>query len=159
MSFVEWAYIKLHGENSLEVVMFYDTLNSLYEAYVDRWSSQTSSRDHVNEGCSYSQDEDTLFQNFDSSYNNATSSSVSNELQSYLDEQRLDRKMELDVLGWWKKEEFRYPILSRLAGDMLMIPVSTVASESAFSIAGRVLDQYPSSLLPETVQALLCSRD
>ncbi|CAM8893299.1 unnamed protein product [Rhodiola kirilowii] len=123
MSFVEWAYIKLRGENSLEVVMFKDTLNSLYEAYVDRWSSQTSSIDHVNEGCSYSQGEDALFQDFDSSYNNATSSSVRNELQSYLYEQRLDRKMELDVLGWWKKEEFRYPILSRLAGDMLMIPV------------------------------------
>ncbi|KAL9659723.1 hypothetical protein QQ045_024532 [Rhodiola kirilowii] len=103
--------------------MFKDTLNSLYEAYVDRWSSQTSSIDHVNEGCSYSQGEDALFQDFDSSYNNATSSSVRNELQSYLYEQRLDRKMELDVLGWWKKEEFRYPILSRLAGDMLMIPV------------------------------------
>ncbi|KAL9668567.1 hypothetical protein QQ045_006103 [Rhodiola kirilowii] len=40
MSFVEWAYIKLHGENPLEVVMFKDTLNSLYEVYVHRWSSQ-----------------------------------------------------------------------------------------------------------------------
>ncbi|CAM8937385.1 unnamed protein product [Rhodiola kirilowii] len=90
---------------------------------------------------------------------NATSASVRNELQSYLDEQRLDRKLELDVLSWWKKEEFRYPILSRLAGDMLMIPDSTVASESAFSTAGRILDQYRRSLLPETVQALLCSRD
>ncbi|KAL9677426.1 hypothetical protein QQ045_005655 [Rhodiola kirilowii] len=142
-----------------KVVMFKDTLNSLYDVYVDRWSSQTSSRDHVNDGCSYSQGESTLFQDFDSSYNNATSSSVRNELQSYLDEQRLDRKLELDVLSWWKKEEFRYPILSRLAGDMLMIPVSTVASESTFSTAGRILDQYRSSLLLETVQALLCSRD
>ncbi|KAL9691050.1 hypothetical protein QQ045_011467 [Rhodiola kirilowii] len=71
----------------------------------------------------------------------------------------LDFGLELDVLGWWKKEELRYSILSRLAGDMLMIPVSTVASESAFSTVGRILDQYRSSLLPETVQALLCSRD
>ncbi|KAL9678888.1 hypothetical protein QQ045_016739 [Rhodiola kirilowii] len=66
---------------------------------------------------------------------------------------------ELDVLFRWKTEQLRYLVLSRLAGDMLMTPISTVASESAFSVAGRVLDQYRSSLLPEIVQALLCSRD
>ncbi|CAM8937390.1 unnamed protein product [Rhodiola kirilowii] len=97
MSFVEWAYTKLNGENSLELVMFTDTLHSLYEAYVDKWSSQTSSRDHVDERCSYSKDEDTLFQDFDSSYNDATSFSVRNELQSYLVEKRLERKKDLDV--------------------------------------------------------------
>ena len=82
-----------------------------------------------------------------------------NELQKYLEDKIIDRKVDIDVLSWWQMERFHYPILSQLARDVLTIPISTVASESAFSIGGRVLDQYRSSLLPETVQALLCTRD
>lgn len=80
-------------------------------------------------------------------------------MYKYLDEERLDRKQDIDVLSWWQMERFHYPILSHLARDVLTIPISTVASESAFSVGGRVLDQYRSSLLPEIVQALLCTRD
>ena len=85
------------------------------------------------------------------SYMGGTSLSKKSELDKYFDEERLDRKYELDVLEWWKGEQFRYPILSHLARDVLAIPISTVASESAFSIGGKVLDQYRTSLLPEVV--------
>ena len=40
-----------------------------------------------------------------------------------------------------------------------MVLVSTVASESAFSTRGRVLDAFRSSLLSTTVQALICTQD
>ena len=53
----------------------------------------------------------------------------------------------------------RFPTLSKIARDVLAIPVSTVASESAFSTRGRVLDQYRSSLTPKIVQALVCTQD
>ena len=63
----------------------------------------------------------------------------------------LIKKKELDILTFWKGEQFRHPILSRLACDVMAIPISTIASESAFSTGGRVLNKYRSSLLPETV--------
>nr|KYP68859.1 Putative AC9 transposase [Cajanus cajan] len=53
----------------------------------------------------------------------------------------------------------RFPILSNMARDLLVIPISTMASESAFSIGGRVLDAYRSSLTPQMVEALFCMQD
>ncbi|GKV07474.1 hypothetical protein SLEP1_g19249 [Rubroshorea leprosula] len=43
----------------------------------------------------------------------------------------------------------RFPILVAMARDILVIPVSTVASKSAFSTSGRVLDDFRSSLTPK----------
>ena len=38
------------------------------------------------------------------------------------------------------------------------IPASSVPSESAFSMVGRIIDDYRASLKPETVQALMLSK-
>jgi hypothetical protein len=77
----------------------------------------------------------------------------------YLEESRVDRNSELDVLAFWKANEFRYPTLARMARDFLTIPVSTVASESTFSASGRVLNEHRSSLSKDTIEALICSKD
>ena len=50
-------------------------------------------------------------------------------------------------------------MLSKLARDVLAVPVSTVASESAFSTGGRILDPFRSSLSPLMVQNLVCAQD
>ncbi|KAK2663377.1 hypothetical protein Ddye_001951 [Dipteronia dyeriana] len=41
-----------------------------------------------------------------------------------------------DLLKWWQNKRNTFPILSRLACDVLAIPVSTVSSEQVFSTAG-----------------------
>ncbi|CAN0883917.1 Putative AC transposase [Linum grandiflorum] len=38
-----------------------------------------------------------------------------------------------DILGWWMRNEMRYPILSAMPRDILVVPITTVASESTFS--------------------------
>ena len=50
-------------------------------------------------------------------------------------------------------------MLSKLARDVLDVPVSTVASESAFSTGGRIHDLFQSSLSPFMVQNLVCAQD
>ncbi|PWA70609.1 zinc finger, BED-type [Artemisia annua] len=39
------------------------------------------------------------------------------------------------------------------------MPISMVASESAFSTDGRVIDKFRSSLTPKTMKALICTED
>jgi hypothetical protein len=80
-------------------------------------------------------------------------------MKLYLDEPRLDRIAKLDILAFWKGNEFRYPDVACMARDILSIPVSTVASESTFSVGERVIDQFRSSLKPDFVEALVCTRD
>ena len=53
----------------------------------------------------------------------------------------------------------RYRILSQVTHEVLAIPVSTVASEFAFSTKGRVLDPFRSSFSPNTVKALICTQN
>ncbi|GJU86158.1 zinc finger BED domain-containing protein RICESLEEPER 2 [Tanacetum coccineum] len=42
--------------------------------------------------------------------------------------------------------------------DILSIQISTVASESAFSTSGRVLDPYRNALSTQIVEALICTQ-
>ncbi|CAH9126313.1 unnamed protein product [Cuscuta epithymum] len=82
-----------------------------------------------------------------------------NELELYLSENILEEDNEFDILRWWKLNSERFPILSKMARDILVVPISTVASESTFSTSGRVLDCFRSSLSAKIVEALICAQD
>jgi hypothetical protein len=85
------------------------------------------------------------------------------ECRSEVDQYLLDgfeaNIIDFDILNWWKVNTPKYPTLAAIARDVLAIPISTVASESAFSNGGRVLDTFRSLLSPLTVEALICTQD
>lgn len=81
------------------------------------------------------------------------------ELDHYLEDDVLPRSNNFDILSWWKNHGVKYPNLRLIARDILAIPVSTVASESAFSTSGRLLSPHRSRLSSKTVEALMCSQN
>ena len=83
------------------------------------------------------------------------------EIDKYISESNEEyvKDLHFDILNWWKRNAHRYPILAQMARDVLAILVSTVASECAFSIGGRVLDPFRSLLSPKKVEALVCAQD
>ncbi|GJW83190.1 zinc finger BED domain-containing protein RICESLEEPER 2-like protein [Tanacetum coccineum] len=57
-----------------------------------------------------------------------------------------------DVLGFWKTKENQFPVLSRMALDILSVQASSVASESAFSTSGRILSIRRTRLTAESLE-------
>jgi inhibitor of KinA sporulation pathway (predicted exonuclease) len=65
----------------------------------------------------------------------------------------------MDVLKWWEENKLQYPVLSTMARDILTMQVSTADPDSVFDTEIKELDEYRSSLRPETVEALVCAKD
>ncbi|KAH1254850.1 Zinc finger BED domain-containing protein RICESLEEPER 3 [Glycine max] len=88
----------------------------------------------------------------------ARSSYVKSELNHYLEEEVLPRVVDFDILMWWKFNGVKYPTLQAIAKDILVIPVSIVASKSAFSTGGQILSPHRSRFQWITFEALMCVR-
>jgi hypothetical protein len=66
---------------------------------------------------------------------------VCSELSSYLDSDTVQKfDDDFNILDWWHDHKLTYPILSILARDILSIPVSTMSSESALILVGKIIE-------------------
>ena len=75
------------------------------------------------------------------------------ELVVYMQEDAID--MEENPLQWWKLNETRLPLLSRVARKYLCICASSAASERIFSTAGNTVTPQRSQLKPDKVNMLV----
>lgn len=60
----------------------------------------------------------------------------------------------LSVLEWWRVNEVRYPLLSKVACQYLCIPASSATSERAFSAAGLIVTPLRNGLDEKTSRSL-----
>jgi len=85
---------------------------------------------------------------------------TTSELSSYLDSDNVNMfDDDFNILNWWRDHKHTYPVLSILAKDVLSVPVSTISSESAFSLTGRIIEERRRRLALETVEMLSCVKD
>ncbi|XP_057745028.1 zinc finger BED domain-containing protein RICESLEEPER 2-like [Arachis stenosperma] len=87
------------------------------------------------------------------------SSYVNVELDHYLEEEiHPPNDPNFNVLKWWKNNQMKFKVLAKIAKDIYAIPVSTVASESAFSTSGRVISPHRAKLKQDIIEALMCGQ-
>lgn len=65
------------------------------------------------------------------------------EIDKYLIDDFKDENDKFDILKWWNVNSYTYPILTKVANDVLAISISTVTLEVVvFNTDGRVLDAF-----------------
>ena len=82
--------------------------------------------------------------------------SQESELGNYLLEPRILLGEDEKILVWWKNNQTKFPILSKIARDYLAMQASSVPSERGFSSSGLTVTDMRSRLHPMTVRSLMC---
>jgi len=174
MKLVEFSYSKIYGAEAAKYVKVVDdALHELYKEYVAQplpltpaYAEQGEANNgpanaNNSQGAPASTGDGLL--DFDMYLSEIQSSQPSkSELEQYLDESLTPRMQEFDILNWWKLNTVKFPTLSKMARDILAIPMSMVSSGNTIFTAGtgsHMLDDYRSSLRPEIVEALFCAKD
>ncbi|KAH0767515.1 hypothetical protein KY290_003556 [Solanum tuberosum] len=158
MQYVEYilsiAYGSLMGRLKSQDVR--DVLNLLYNHY-NCSCSKDPNENIENDDCVMGESSDLLQSQWEKHMNKEGFVVKKYNLEIYLKDDVV-KINDFNILSWWKVSSCRYPIVAKIARDILSIPISTVASESAFSTGDRILDSYRSSLPPKTVEELICTQ-
>nr|GMD96962.1 zinc finger BED domain-containing protein RICESLEEPER 2-like [Ipomoea batatas] len=138
-----WIAILYSNEEAREnISKVKEIINTLYEEYV---------AESMNKGNSETPGSSNTF---GSQTIHPTSTYHWDDFDAYCEEVETAEPTRSELMN-----RIQYPILSRMAADILAIPVTSVASEATFSAGTRVIDSYRASLVPDTVQTLVCGGD
>ena len=158
-------YSSVEASNHEEEVR--DVLYKLYQEYFEDHKSNISTNQAEGSNSTVVHSSDSIDIDLSGYYNYITSvdciETAKSELELYLEDGVVIHNPTVDppfdALSWWKENRNKYRILSRMACDILSIPITSVASECAFSAGSRVIDPHRASLGTETVEMLICGAD
>ncbi|KAH9624568.1 hypothetical protein KSS87_023854 [Heliosperma pusillum] len=163
MKLVEFSFTKIFTEEAPIYIRVVDEgMHELFKEYMNLPLPLSSAYGEDRSGGNIKVEDQTGnngLSDFDMYIMETTSQQMKSELDQYLEESLLPRVQDFDVLGWWKLNKIKYPTLSKMARDILSIPLSTVATDSVFDTVPKEMDSYRCSLRPETVEALICAKD
>ncbi|CAA7024760.1 unnamed protein product [Microthlaspi erraticum] len=152
MKLVEFSFSKIFGEDAGKNIKTVDDgIHELFSEYMAVLLPLNPASDGGKaDGLS----------DFDTYIMETTGQNLKSELDQYLDETLLPRVQEFDVLDWWKQNKLKFPTLSKMARDILTVPVSAAAfGDHVFDLEAREMDEYKTTMLrPETVEALICAK-
>ena len=75
------------------------------------------------------------------------------EIKAYIDEPSVP--LDTNPLVWWKQAAYKFPLLSKLAIDTLVVQGTSVPSERIFSTAGDVISKKRSMLTGDHVNEII----
>lgn len=161
MKLVEYYYPRIYDSDASDHIKeVSEGIRQLFIEYSMGSSLDQNSARSGSSGASTSNGTRDRLRGFDKFlHETSQSQGGASDLDKYLEEPVFPRNYDFNILNWWKVHTPRYPTLSRMARDVLAIPLSTLTPELAFSTGGRVLDDHLSSLSPDTRQALICGQD
>ncbi|VAI02159.1 unnamed protein product [Triticum turgidum subsp. durum] len=176
MKLVEFSYSKIYGVEAAKYVKVVDdALHDLYKDYVAQPLPLTpayGAPGEVNKNGPANANNNAVtppstgdgLLDFDMYLSEiAISQPSKSELEQYLEEALTPRIQDFEIVDWWKLNTLKFPTLAKMARDILAIPMSMVSSGcsifAAATTGSRMLDDYRSSLRPEIVEALFCSKD
>nr|GME03801.1 zinc finger BED domain-containing protein RICESLEEPER 2-like [Ipomoea batatas] len=176
MTFIEFSFPVIYSEYEAtrQIAIVRDSLYGLYKIYLDKYAATSKENDFqamdTSENCVATTTwkgkglvVETGRSKFEKFVRNVeTVQNVKSELDTYLQDGVFiceGDSTKFNALDWWKSNNLKFRVLSKMACEILSIPITTVASESTFSAGGRVIDTYRASLGTNTVQMLLCGSD
>ena len=184
MKFAQLCFEKLYGKDSAEAKQLYDEVLNILTRLFNEYSTllnktgsgglATSCQSQVTSTTSgQPQPQEQVFQRSVLGYERMNDiykelvqetgieDSTTSELDLYLKEgvenPKLQKDVDYNVLFWWNSNSAKFPVLSLVAKDILAMQVSSVASESAFSTSGRILEPFRSCLTHYMIEVLMCT--
>ncbi|OMP14290.1 Peptidase C48, SUMO/Sentrin/Ubl1 [Corchorus olitorius] len=157
---VEFSYSTIYGPDSAgnDLAMIRRTLTNIFNEY----ASNIYSLNDTNALASLSVAEEKTMETFQKWYNSKMKiTTETSELDKYLQEPIICLETEqFEVLGWWSAHASKFPILGRMARDILAIPMSTIIQQGS-SLNEKVMMDNPifKGLDPQIIEAMICGKD